>query len=100
MGAGELRQAGQICRRVLVHPDVEDYLLDVVRASRSHADVELGASPRGSLALYRTSQALAAVRGRNYVIPDDVKHLAVPVLAHRITLTPDAARCRAGSTTQ
>jgi MoxR-like ATPase len=88
--AGGLRQAGQICRRVFVHPDVEDYLLDMVRASRDHTDVELGASPRGSLALYRTSQALAAVRGRNFVIPDDVKHLALPVLAHRITLSPDA----------
>jgi MoxR-like ATPase len=86
----EIRQAGELCRRVYVHSAIEDYVLDIVRASRSQPAVELGVSPRGSLALHRTSQALAAIRGRHYVIPDDVKQLAVPVLAHRLILSPDA----------
>jgi MoxR-like ATPase len=62
-------------------------LLDLVSASRTDPTIALGISPRGSLALYRTSQALAAIRGRNYVIPDDLKQLAVPVLAHRLILS-------------
>ena len=85
----EIRQASVMCRQVHVHPVLEDYLLDMVRASRADTTVTLGISPRGSLALYRTSQALAAVSGRNYVIPDDIKQLAIPVLAHRLILSPD-----------
>ncbi len=88
--AEEIRQAGAICRQVYVHPALEDYMLDLVRASRSDPAITLGVSPRGSLALHRTSQALAAIRGRSYVIPDDVKHLAIPVLAHRLILSSDA----------
>jgi MoxR-like ATPase len=88
--AEDLRRAHAICRTVFVHPAVEDYILDLVVATRDHADTELGASPRGSLALYRTGQALAAMRGRTYVIPDDVQELAAPVLGHRIILQPDA----------
>jgi MoxR-like ATPase len=86
----EIRAAGRICRQVYVHPAVEDYLLDLVRASRTDPDIALGISPRGTLALYRSSQALAAIHGRNFVIPDDIKRLAVPVLAHRLILRPDA----------
>ena len=63
-------------------------MVDVVRATREHDAVELGVSPRGTLALYRTVQALAAVRGRRFVIPDDVKYLAPPVLTHRIIISP------------
>ena len=69
---------------------VEDYLLDLVRTSRRNAAIELGVSPRGALALNRAGQALAAIRGRAFVIPDDIKHLTVPVLAHRLILSPDA----------
>ena len=87
---GEIRQASELCRRVYVHPALEDYLLDIVRASRREPAIELGVSPRGSLALHRTSQALAAIRGRHYVIPDDIKQLVVAVLAHRLILSPDA----------
>jgi MoxR-like ATPase len=65
----------------------------IANATRNHNNIYLGASPRGSLALFRASQALAAIRGRNYVIPDDVKLLAKPTLAHRIIVTP-AARVR------
>ncbi|MCS7221346.1 MAG: MoxR family ATPase [Anaerolineae bacterium] len=88
--AEEIRQASAICRQVYVHPALEDYILDMVRASRSDPAIALGVSPRGSLALHRTSQALAALRGRSYVIPDDVKHLAIPVLAHRLILSSEA----------
>lgn len=90
VSAEEIRQAGELRRRVYVHPALEDYILDIVRTSRSQPAIELGVSPRGSLGLHRTSQALAAIRGRHYVIPDDIKQLAVPVLAHRLILSPDA----------
>jgi MoxR-like ATPase len=66
---------------------VEDYLLNIVRETRAHVSMRLGASPRASLYLYRSARALAAVRGRTYVIPDDIKDLTVPVLSHRIVLT-------------
>ncbi|MCJ7736024.1 MAG: MoxR family ATPase [Anaerolineae bacterium] len=73
-----------------VHVDesLERYILSLVTATRSHRALALGASPRGSLALYKTSQALAAVRGRDYVVPDDVKLLAPLTLAHRLILKP------------
>ena len=80
----ELRQANRLCRQVYVHPVLEDYLLDLVHATRGNDGIALGVSPRGSLALARTAQALAAVKGRTYVIPDDIQRLAQPVLAHRI----------------
>jgi MoxR-like ATPase len=75
-------------KSVLVEESVREYMVDVVRATREHDAVELGVSPRGTLALYRTVQALAAVRGRAFVIPDDVKYLAPPVLTHRIIISP------------
>ncbi len=73
-------------REVHVSPGVRAYIADLVGATRVHPKVRYGASPRGSLGLFRASQALALVRGRNYVLPDDVKELAGPVLAHRINL--------------
>ena len=75
-----------------IHVDetIEQYILDIVRATRTHADVTLGASPRGSLALYRTSQAWALLRGRDYVIPEDVKMLAPLTLPHRLILRPES----------
>ena len=69
---------------------VKQYVVAVVGATRSHPDVYLGASPRGSLALARAAQAYAAIRGRDYVVPDDVKALAAPTLAHRLILQPQA----------
>lgn len=71
---------------VLVAPQVREYIADLVGATRSHPKVRYGASPRGSLGLIKAAQALAAIRGRGYVIPDDVKELAGPVLTHRIIL--------------
>ena len=75
-----------------VHVDksLERYILAIVRATRSHAELALGASPRGSLALYKTAQALAALRKRDYVVPDDVKALVPLTLAHRLIVKPDS----------
>ncbi len=75
---------------IYVEDSLEDYMVQLVRATRTHPDLALGASPRGSLALYKTSQALAALRGRDYVIPDDVKKLAALTLAHRLILRPES----------
>jgi MoxR-like ATPase len=77
----ELQQA---TRRTKVDTSLANYMLDVIEATRNHTDVALGASPRAALGLYRASQASALLEGRDYVIPDDVKRLAVPVLAHRM----------------
>jgi len=75
-----------------VHVDatLEKYILAIVQATRAHPDVALGASPRGSLALYKTAQALAALRGRDYAIPDDVKLLTPLTLAHRLLIKPES----------
>jgi MoxR-like ATPase len=75
-------------REIAVEESVQNYIVKVVHATRNHPAVELGASPRGSLALYRASQALAAIRGRSFVLPDDVKHLAPYVLTHRLIISP------------
>ncbi len=80
-------------QEVRVEESVRGYIVDVVRATRSHKDIQLGVSPRGTLALYKCAQALAAVRGREYVLPDDVKLLAPYVLTHRILISP-ATRLR------
>jgi MoxR-like ATPase len=77
-------------RSVYIDRQIKRYIVDVVSATRAHEDVYLGASPRGSLALYRASQARAALAGREHVLPDDVKALAVPTLAHRIIIGPSA----------
>jgi MoxR-like ATPase len=86
--AGDLLMMQEQIKAVLVEESVREYVVDVVRATREHEAVELGVSPRGTLALYRTAQALAAIRGRRFVIPDDVKYLAPPVLTHRILISP------------
>jgi len=84
--AAELLELQRLCRQVQVEDSVRNYIVTVVGATRRHEGIKLGASPRASLGLYIASQALAAIEGRNYVIPDDVKHLAVSVLAHRLIL--------------
>src|SRR6266516_4682085 len=80
-------------RQVNWQPEVERYLLAIVRATRGHPSTQLGVSPRGSLALYRACEAFAALQGRDYVQPDDVKHLAPSVLSHRL-LTTSRSRMR------
>ena len=86
----DVQRANRICREVYLHPVLEDYLLDLVGATRKDSAFALGVSPRGSLALYRTAQAAAAIEGRNYVIPDDIKNMALPVLAHRLAPSIEA----------
>ncbi len=82
----ELKEMQAAVRQIYVDPAVADYIVRLVNATRTHPDVYLGASPRGSLALYRTGQAMAALQGRDYVIPDDVKMLAEACLAHRLII--------------
>jgi MoxR-like ATPase len=84
VSAVELIKMQKICRDVHVALDIEDYIVRLIHATRKHVAVELGASPRAMLALYNAAQALAAIRGRAFVTPDDVKHLMTPVLIHRI----------------
>ncbi len=88
--ADEVLHLQQVVKDVHVDESVLEYIVRLVQATREHPDVYLGASPRGSIALYRTSQAIALTRGRNYVTPDDVKEMAPLVLAHRIILRPEA----------
>lgn len=86
----ELFAAQEAVKAVHVAQPVKDYIVELSHQTRHHADVYLGASPRGSLALYRAGQARAALHGRDYVLPDDVKALALPALAHRVILGPAA----------
>ena len=83
-------EMGALARTVHVDATINDYVTRLVEATRSATEVRLGASVRGALALIRTSKTLAAANGRHYVIPDDVKALAEPVLAHRLVLDPEA----------
>jgi MoxR-like ATPase len=87
MSAEQVLALQQVIRQVHWQPEVEHYLLAMVRTTRAHPSVQLGVSPRGTLALYRACEAFAAMRGRDYVQPDDVKHLAPSVLAHRLLTT-------------
>jgi MoxR-like ATPase len=77
-------------RQVRVEETVRDYIVRIARATRQNSDVQLGASPRASMALYSTSQAWAAIQGREYVLPDDIKHIAPYVLCHRMMISPQA----------
>jgi MoxR-like ATPase len=86
----ELIGAQKAVRNVYVNDDMKRYIVDLVTATRNQPDIYLGASPRGALALYRSAQARAAVAGREHVIPDDVKALAEPALAHRVIVGPTA----------
>lgn len=92
----EMTALQRAVRQVQWQPVVEHYLLAIVRATREHAGVSLGVSPRGTLALYRACEAYAAMQGREYVMPDDIKQLAPSVLAHRI-LTTTRTRLRGGA---
>ena len=89
----ELREVQQIVKTVFVAPSIKKYVVELIRQTRQHSDVYLGSSPRGSLGLFRAGQARAAMLGRDYVLPDDVKSLAPFVLSHRVVVNP-AARLR------
>lgn len=90
IGVDDLIAAQDAIRQVYVADEVKQYIVNLVTETRRHDDVYLGSSPRGSLALFRTAQARAAMAGRDYVIPDDVKALAEVTLAHRIIVGPSA----------
>jgi len=87
--AEELLKMRAALEDVYVDPDILGYIAEIVERSRRHGALSVGASPRGSLAMLRASRALAAIAGRDFVIPDDVKEVAVPALAHRLVLSPD-----------
>ncbi len=87
LAAEQLQDLQKIIRTIHVEAGVENYIVELVRATRNHSGIELGVSPRGTLALYRASQAYAAIHGRYYVLPDDVKRVAGPILAHRLIAT-------------
>ena len=86
----ELNAVQAAVKDVFVSDAVKRYIVELTHQTRVHAEVYLGASPRGSLALFRTAQARAAMQGRDYVLPDDIKALAIPTLAHRVILGPGA----------
>jgi len=86
----ELLEAQETIKGIYIDDSVKEYIVVVVGETRKHPDVYLGASPRGSLALYKTGQARAALLGRDYVIPDDIKALAQVTLAHRLIISPSA----------
>jgi len=83
----EVLELRRLCSQVKVETSLQQYIIDLIRASRNHEQVTLGVSPRGTIALQRTAQALAFLEGRDYVIPDDIKFLAPHVLAHRLMTT-------------
>jgi MoxR-like ATPase len=90
VSAEELLEAQRAIRLVYVDDLVKTYIVDLVASTRDHPDIYLGASPRGSLALFNATRAWAALEGRDYVLPDDVKMLAEPTLAHRLIISPSA----------
>jgi MoxR-like ATPase len=83
-------QMQQAVREIFVHEKIREYMLRIIQRTRDAAHLSLGASPRASIMLFRASQALAAVMGRSFVIPDDIKALAPPVLQHRLILNPES----------
>lgn len=90
MTGSELMELSRICRLIHVEDGVREYIVRLVRDTREHKDIKLGASPRATQGLYHAAQALAAMKGRTFVTPDDVKELAAPVLAHRLVVRSEA----------
>ncbi|MCP2336388.1 AAA family ATPase [Actinomadura rupiterrae] len=98
VGAADVARMVEFAQRLHVAPPLLDYVVRLVASTREHADLRLGASPRASLALLRAARVRAAAAGRAYLVPEDVKSLAVPVLAHRLIVTPEAElRGRSGA---
>jgi MoxR-like ATPase len=88
--AAELVELQKICRKIFVDESVRGYIISIIRATREHPNIKLGASPRAALGLNQAAQVWAAMQGRNFVTPDDVKYLAVPTLSHRIIVKAEA----------
>jgi MoxR-like ATPase len=89
-GLSIIQQLQKKVWEMFVEESLQNYMIDLVGATRQHPDLALGASPRASLALFKTAQALAAVRGRDFVIPDDIKYLVHYVVPHRLIVRPEA----------
>jgi len=90
VSADDVIACQEAVRGIHVDEKVKQYVLEIVHASRGHEDVLLGGSPRATIALFRTAQGLAAVNGRDFALPDDVKKMAQPVMAHRLILKPES----------
>lgn len=90
VSAEELQSLQSAVKSIFLESSLRDYIVELVTATRTHKSVALGASPRGSINLSHASRSLALLSGREYVLPDDIKMLAVPVLAHRLILKPEA----------
>jgi len=88
--ASEIMDIKRQVQEIYVEPSVRHYILEVIGKTRANTSIALGGSPRASLALYRACQALALIQGRDFVLPDDVKQLAIPVLGHRLILSTEA----------
>jgi MoxR-like ATPase len=86
----EILQLIDECRKIRVEESVRDYMVRIARATREHNEVQLGASPRATIALYHSAQAWAAIQGRDFVLPDDIKFLAPYVITHRLIISPQA----------
>jgi MoxR-like ATPase len=86
----EILQLQEERKQIKVEASIRDYIVAIARATRGHPEIELGASPRASLALYWAAQAYAAIQGRDYVLPDDVKYMSPHVLTHRLMISPQA----------
>ena len=99
VSAADVNRAIAEVPKTFIHPDLVNYIVEIIEATRSAEGVELGASPRGGIALQKAAKAFAAMSGRDFVVPDDVKRAAVPVLAHRLIMT-SSARIRRGSDAQ
>ena len=91
-----LRELQEECRSVYIHEELLDFMVRLIHATRKHSKVSTGVSPRGTLALVRAAQAFAMVQGREYVVPEDIKAVAVPVLAHRLICEEDDYKRKAG----
>ncbi len=89
MNAAEIKHCCDIIEKIFIKDQLLDYIAKIVHATRNHGDLFLGASPRASLAILKSSKAIAAMSGRNFVTPDDIQYVAYPVLNHRIILTPE-----------
>ena len=88
LNATDLTKIRELIENIYLHSDIEAYIVRIVQATREYKDVSVGASPRGSLALLKLTKAWAALNGRDYILPDDVKQFAKPVLMHRLMLSP------------
>jgi MoxR-like ATPase len=86
----ELLEAQKMVQKVYVDPKVRQYILQIVHETRAHSDLALGAGPRSTIALFRAAQAMAAIRSRDFVQPDDIKRILQPVMSHRLILRPEA----------